>query len=599
MDRQLLDVALGKRKADLVVANGQLVNVTSGEIYPGGVAVVGDRIAAIGDIEYTIGAETNVVDAGGNFITPGFVEGHIHPESSTLSMARFAEIALCHGTTSVFTDLHEIGVVGGITAIDAALAEGRRTALKYYFVVPSHIPFAPGLETSGGVFDAPLIANLVEREDAVGLSEVVSIYVALGHDDLLQSIDATRQARKAMVGHGPETKGPAWSAFAATGITNDHESLDLEDVLLRVRNGVYAHIRHNLLVPTLPELIKAVTEHHVNPHFICLVTDDTSPVALTQEGHLDYLVRVALAQGVPFVQAIQMVTINTACSFHAERDIGALAPGRYADINIVTGPDEFRVLSTIAQGTLVAQAGRLVTPLPPEEHAPLMYGTFHLKAPVTAADLAIHAPAGATAANIHVMRTLPWIPLTTGEEVVLPVRNGIIAADPEQDLAHIAVVERHHQTGNIGKAFIGGFGLKRGAIASSVGHDNHNIVVMGVDPRDMALAVARIVELDGGIVLVDGGAVVGEQALPMFGLLTDGDAWSVAAQRARLLDTARDMGCSVPEPFMFLSFITLAGIPQFAVTDKGYIDCLKQAIIDPVLNWVKGCRGVGSRGVGE
>jgi adenine deaminase len=520
MDRQVLDVALGKRPADVVVTNGQLVNVTSGEIYAGGVAVSGDRIAAIGDIAYTVGPQTTVIDADGHYITPGFVEGHIHPESSTLSIAGFADVALRHGTTSVFTDLHEIGVVGGAAAINAALDEGTRTPLKYYYVVPSHIPFAPGLETSGGVFDAPLIGQEIVRADAVGLSEVVAAYVAFGNEDLFASIDATRHARKALVGHGPDTTGPAWSAFAATGISNDHEALSVEDVLLRVRNGVYAHLRHNLLVPTLPELIKALLDHHVNPHFLSLVTDDTSPVALVQDGHLDYLVRVALGLGVPFLTAIQFVTINPACSFHLERDIGALAPGRYADINLTTGPEDFRVVKTIAGGQLVAEDGRLAVPIDVGAHAPLAYHTFHVNGPITAADLVIPAPPTAESALVHVMHTLPWVPITTGAEATLAVTNSYLAADTAQDLLHIAVVERHHATGNIGKAFIGGFGLKRGAIASSVGHDNHNIVVMGVDPADMAHAVARVIALEGGIVLVADGQVIGEQALPLWGLLT-------------------------------------------------------------------------------
>ncbi|HYN89221.1 MAG TPA: hypothetical protein VER55_11850, partial [Ardenticatenaceae bacterium] len=187
MDRRLLSVALGQQPADLVITNGQLVNVNSGEIYPGGVAIAGERIAAVGDVDYTIGPDTRRIDAGGAYLVPGFVEGHIHPESSNLSMARFAEVALCHGTTSVFTDLHEIGVVGGMAAIDAALEEGRRTPLKYYFVVPSHVPFSPGLETSGGHIDASIIEPALEREDAVGLSEVVSLYVAMGNEDLLRS----------------------------------------------------------------------------------------------------------------------------------------------------------------------------------------------------------------------------------------------------------------------------------------------------------------------------------------------------------------------------------------------------------------------------
>ncbi len=585
MDTGLLQVALGRERADLVVRGERLLNVNTGEVYPGGVAICGERIAAIGDVGYTIGEDTELIEAGEDFIVPGFVEGHIHPESSALSMARFAEVVLGRGTTSVFTDLHEIGVVGGMEAIDVALEEVRRTPLKCYFVVPSHVPFAPGLETSGGLFDASIIGPALEREDAVGLSEVVSHYVAAGHGDLLSSMDAARRARKALVGHGPDTRGPLWNAFAASGITNDHEALELEDVLLRVRNGVYAHLRHNLIVPTLPELIKAATERGVDTRFLSLVTDDTSAIALTQNGHLDHLARVALEQGVDFVTCVQMVTLNPACSFHLEGQIGTLAPGCYADVNVVSGPEDFRVLKTIAGGRLVAEDRKPAEPVEIPEHPPIARNTFRPKAPATAGDLVVPAREGAKEASVHFMRTLPWIPITEGDETTLPVVDGHVGADTAQDVLHVAVVERHHATGNVGKAFIGGFGLERGAMASSVAHDNHNVVVMGVDPEDMALAVRRVVELDGGIVLADDGRVVGEMALPLFGLLTDIDARTLAEDRQALLDKAREMGCTVPEPFMFLSFITLAGIPQFAVTDKGYIDCRRQTVVEPILGW--------------
>ncbi|MEN4042548.1 MAG: adenine deaminase C-terminal domain-containing protein [Anaerolineaceae bacterium] len=583
MDEKLFRVAIGQDAADLVITNGQLVNVHSGEIYPGGVAVSGSRIAAIGDVQYTVGETTRVIDAQGNYITPGFVDGHIHPESSNLTPTRFAEIALCHGTTSIFTDLHEIGVVGGMPAMNAALEESKQTPLKFHYVVPSHIPFSPGLETSGGSINAEIIKQALHRQDVVGLSEVVSVYVALGLPDLASSMAATREARKILSGHGPETTGPAWNAFVAAGVANDHESLSLNDVLLRVRSGVCAQLRHNLIVPTLPELIKAVTESKIDSRLLSLVTDDTTAVALVNDGHMDYLVRLALSLGVDFVTAIQMVTFNAAYAFHMEREIGALAPGRYADINIVRGPEDFAVLKTIANGKLVAENQKLVEPIPLAGHDACLLDTFHMKAPVSAADLVIRANAKSHTARVHIMRTLPWVPITEGGEAVLPVKDGFIRSDPTQDMLHIAVIERHHATGNIGKAFIGGFGLKRGAMASSIAHDNHNIVVMGVEPADMAVAANRVAELRGGIVLVDEGKVLAEIPLPVVGLLTDTDAWELARQRQALLDKAKQMGCAVSDAFMFLSFITLAAIPAFAVTDKGYVDVMKQALVEPVI----------------
>ena len=585
MNQHLLHVAMGKEPADLVITNGQLVNVYSGEVYPGGVAVAGTKIAAVGDVDYTVGEGTQVIDAEGKYVTPGFIDGHIHPESANLSMARFAEVVLSHGTTSVFTDLHEIGVVGGMDAMDAALEEGQQTPLKFYWVVPSHIPFSPGLETSGGHINAEIIGEAMRREEAVGLSEVVSLYVAFEHPDLMRSLDITAQERKVISGHGPETTGPLWNAFVAAGVSNDHESLTADDILLRVRTGVHAMLRHNLIVPTLPELVKAVTEHEINTRMVSLVTDDTTSVMLANEGHMDYLVRLALEQGVDLVTAIQMVTLNIAQAFHKDFEIGSLAPGRFADINIVQGPEDFRVIKTVAGGVLVAEDLRPVADMSLPEHDAGLLDTFHLAGPVRASDLVIEAEPGARWAHVHIMRTLPWVPITEGGEADLPVKDGYVAADVEQDLLHIAVIERHHRTGNIGKAFLGGMGLQRGAMASSIGHDHHNIVVMGVGPEDMAVAANRVAELQGGIVLVEDEQVLDEIAFPILGLLTDTDAWTLAQKRAALLDGAREMGCGVSDAFMFLSFITLAAIPAFAITDKGYVDVEQQKIIEPVLGY--------------
>lgn len=584
MDEILLKVAGGQAPADLVIINGQLVNVNSGEIYPGGVAVSGERIAATGDVAYAIGKETAVIDAGGKYIVPGFIDGHIHPESANLSMTRFAEVVLSHGTTSVVTDLHEIGVVGGVDAMQACLEEGRRTPLKFHWVVPSHIPFSPGLETSGGTINADVIQGIIGREDVTGLSEVVSAYVVIDHPDLMKSLDATRKAGKIVCGHCPETHGPAWNKIVAAGVTNDHEALTSEEILQRVRSGVNAQLRHNLIVPTLPEVIKAVTEHKVDTRLMSLCTDDTTAVILADEGHMDHLIRLSISLGVDFITAIQMATINAAQAFHKDFEIGSLAPGRYADINIVNGPENFTVLKTLASGKLVAEDNHQVEPAVLPEHNPILTNTFHLKTPVTAADLVFQAPEGAASVHVHVMRTLPWVPITTGEEADLPVCNGYIAADPEKDILPIAVVERHHATGNIGRAFLAGMGLKRGAMASSIGHDSHNIVTMGATPEDMAFAANRVAELQGGIVLAENGKVVAEIELPLLGLLSDLDAWTLAAKRKELLGKAAEMGCVVSDAFMFLSFITLAAIPAFSITDKGYVDVEKQALMNPVLS---------------
>ncbi len=583
MNSKLFQVAKGETPADLAVVNGLLVNVYTGEIYPGGVAVAGDTIAAVGDIAYAIGPETKVIDALGQYITPGFIDGHIHPESTSLSIRPFAEIVLKHGTTVVFTDLHEVGVVGGLEAIEAVLDEAKATDLAIYFVVPSHVPFSPYFETSGGHFDTEIIKRALARPDAVGLSECVGPYIAMGFPDLMASMEYTLSQGKSLQGHLPEMHGPLFNLCAAAGVTTDHEALSGDDALLRLRGGMHLMMREGSAARSLKDLLKPVLESKLDTSRVSIVTDDLHTVDAVERGHLDDAVRTALAQGAGFAQVIQFVTLNAARAFGLDNRIGGLAPGRRADINLTTGPEDFRVKTVIAGGKLVVEDEQTIAHYAPAQHKSILLNTVTLKKPVAPEDFEVRVSQEATKARVLVMDTLPWIPITTGREVTLKAEGGVVQCDLDQDVLYIAQVERYGINGNIGKAFMGGFNLKAGAIASSVGHDNHNIIVMGTNHADMALAVNRVAELQGGQVVVKDGTVTGEIAYPVLGLLTDLSAEEAAEQKKALNALIHEMGSGIPIPFMFLSFISLAAIPEFAVTDHGFIDVLNQKIVDPVL----------------
>jgi len=581
LNYRLIETSLGKRNADLIIKNGKLVNVYTGEIYPGGVAACGDRIAAIGDVDYLVGDKTCVIDAKEKYIVPGFIDAHIHPESSNLSIPRFAQAVVSHGTTSIITDLHEVGVVRGMDGIIACLNEGKKTPLKFFFAVPSHVPFSPKLETCGREITSTTIKDVLTREDVVGLNEVVPLFLT-GPSDLDKAIVYTKEARKILAGHAPELTGPKMSAYLSVGIFNEHESIKFEEALERVRNGVHLFIREGSVAPNLAECIKVLTEKKVNSRQCSIITDDAHVIDLVEKGHMDNAIRRGMQEGVDFVTAIQMATLNPATAFHLEGDIGGLAPGRYADINIITGTKEVNVIKTIANGKLVAEDTRTTYKVEIPEHDPMLLNTFNVKERPTWRDLVI--PTEGSNAKVKVMQTLKWIPITNLVEASLPVRNGYINADSEEDVLHIAVIERHHATGNIGKAFISGFGLKEGAIAFSMAHDNHNIVVMGADPEDMSLAANRIIELQGGQILAHKNKVIQEVSLPILGLLTDKDPKTLAKEKISLIEATKKLGNTIRYPFMFLSFITLAAIPQYAVTDKGFIDVEKQAIINPVIS---------------
>ena len=587
MDQKLLSVASGKVPADLVVKNGKIVNVYSGEIYDGGVAVVGDKIAAVGDVDYTIGQQTRGIDAKGMYITPGFIDGHIHPESSNLAIRSFAEAVLKHGTTVIMTDLHEIGVVGGLEAIEAVLQEAEDTDLKLYFVVPSHVPFSPNLETSGGQFNTEIIKKALERPDAVGLSECVGMYLAAGFPELLASCDAALAAGKTLQGHLPDVEGPALNTCMAVGVTTDHESLSGKDLVERLRAGCHVMMREGSSARSLNELLKPVLEEKLDTSNLSIVTDDLHTIDLATTGHLDESIRTALKAGVDFMTAIQLVTINAARAFDLTRSVGSLTPGRRADINLTTGPEDFRVDTVIAGGRIVAEGGESVVHYPVAEHDPILLNTVHLAKPLEAKDFEIRVSKAAKAAKVKVMDTLPWIPITQPRDVELKVVDGVVQSDLDQDVLYIAQVERHGKNGNIGKAFMGGFKLKKGAIASSMGHDNHNIIVMGTNHADMAAAVNEAARLQGGQVFVVDGQVVCEIPFPVCGLQSDLSAEALAEEKRKFNEKLHECGCEINFTCMFLSFICLAAIPLYAITDKGFIDVLQQKVIDPILEVIE------------
>ena len=585
MDTKLLAVAAGQAPADIVVKNGKIVNVYTKEIYDGGVAIAGDTIAAVGDVDYAIGEGTKVIDAEGHYLTPGFIDGHIHPESSNLSIRPFAELVLKHGTTAIMTDLHEVGVVAGLEGIEAVLEEAAATDLKLYFVVPSHVPFSPRLETSAGQFNYEIIKKALERKDAVGISEVVGPYILAQFPDLMNSMDLINSKRG--MTNLADMKGPAMNAVLAAGVTTDHESLGPEDALERVRKGCHLMIREGSAARNMEACLKAVLEAGLDTSRVSIVTDDLHTLDGANFGHLDDAVKRAISYGADFATAIQMVTLNAARAFHLDDEIGGLAPGRRADINITTGADDFKVLSVIAGGKEIVDNGKMLVSYPKAEHKPCLLNTTTLKNPITADSFKIMAPEGAKKVKVTCMDTLPWIPITQGREVELNVVDGVVQCDTEQDVLYIAQVERYGINGNVGKAFMGGFNLKEGAIASSVGHDNHNIIVMGTNFEDMAVAVNNLIEVGGGQNVVKDGKVLKCIPYPVCGLLTDMSCEELAAEKKELIGYVHEMGSQIPIPYMFLSFICLAALPCLAITDVGFINVFTQEVMDPILEVIE------------
>ena len=583
MDNALIEVALGKRPADTIIRNGKLINVLSGEIYETEIAVCGGKIASIGPLaEGTCGPCTRVIDAAGQYLAPGFLDAHIHIESSMLTYTEFAKMVVKHGTTAVATDLMEVTIVSGVEGMQEVLAESRNTPVKLFYPVPAFME-ENGLQTTGSTLHADMIDRLIQLPEAVGLAEVLAPPILAESPASAHMLELAKALRKTAEGHAPCLLGEALNAYAGAGVTSDHESTNREEALQKLRCGLRVLMREGSASTDLRECLKAVTEAHASTRRCSMVSDDIDALHISRFGHLDHKVRMAIAAGVDPVAAIQMVTLNPAENFHLDDRLGSIAPGRDADIVFLSSLEQCSVERVLSDGELIVDGGRLTRELPAPRYSSRLRNTVHLARPVTGDDLVLRVQPERASARVHVIGASPVSLLTEALEAELPVRDGVIQPDAAHDVLRIACVERYGKNGSIGRSFIRGFSLREGAVAISVGHDHHNITVVGSDPADMAAAVNRIAELQGGLVLVNGGKVLAEIPLPICGLLSDQDGETVAAELADLIEKMKALGCKVPSPNITLSFITLIFIPCLAITDQGLFDVRKFQLIDPVI----------------
>jgi len=584
LDSNLIAVALGKRPADLVVKNAQIVNVHTREIYPGGVAVVDDRIALVGDVEKAIGSETKVVDAGGKYLVPAFIDAHIHVESTLLTPTEFAKAVLAHGTGAVSTDLMEVTLVTGVSGLKEIIEEARRTPVGFFYMVPSFMEESE-LQTVGGLLGPELVDELIDLPEAVGLAEVLAPPILAGNQLSAHMIKMATEKRKTREGHGPALFGDRMQAYAGAGITSEHESTTAEEALGKLRSGLRVLIREGSASTDLKPVIKIITEHGVDPRHVGLVSDDIDALHITQLGHMDHKIRMAVAEGVEPIVAIQMATINPAESLRVDENWGSLAPGKYASMSILSGDlAQCQVETVIAKGQVVYENNKLVAQLPPVKYSDQLVNTVHLARPVIEQDMLIQVNSQLDQTRVRVLGASGVTLLKEAQEATLPVIDGIIQPDPQNDILAVACVERYEKSGRIGKAFVSGFGLKAGALASSVGHDHHNITVIGASTTDMATAVNRIAELGGGLVVVRDGQVLGELALPICGLITSESAEVVAGKLDHMNRALSELGCQMSNPFMTLSFITLIYIPAYGITDRGLVEFTKFEVVDTLLN---------------
>ncbi|MEM1538187.1 MAG: adenine deaminase [Candidatus Nezhaarchaeales archaeon] len=569
---ELVATAMGRVKADFVVQNATLIDVYSGELIEGvNVAIKRGRIASVSRVGSVAGGE--VLEADGAYLAPGFLDGHVHVESSMLTPTGFAKAVLPRGTTGVFMDPHEIANVLGVEGVKLIIEESKRLPLRFFVLIPSCVPAStPELETSGAGVSVKDVEELLKLDEVVGLAEVMNYPGVLAGDNKLHGeIQASLRAGKVVDGHCIGLSDLELSAYVASGISSCHESTGLDEALGKVRLGMYVMAREGSAWRDLAEVLKVVTRMKVDPRRVILVTDDRSPKDLLTEGHVDFLVRRAIEEGVDPVTAIQMVTLNTAERFKVDGDLGGIAPGRYADLVLLRGLERVEVDTVIVNGEVVSRGGKLLVELKPPPLPERVRRTVKLKRFLTPDDFKVKASKDTGKVKVRVIRVIEGKALTEALVEPLPVKDGFITPGVEDGVAKVAVVERHGLTGGIGLGFVKGFNLKMGAVASTVAHDSHNLVVVGVNDGDMAAAVNRLVELGGGIIAVYNSKTIGLVELPVAGLMSDKDPEVVVKEVEGLEEAWRNLGSTVASPFMLMSLLALPVIPKLRITDKGLV----------------------------
>ena len=582
--RTMIDVAMGRQSADLVLRQGTWVCVQSGEFVPEtDVAVKDGRIAYVGpDATHTIGKETRVIDVDGKYLVPGLLDGHMHVESGMLTVSEFVRAVLPRGTTGMFIDPHEIANVFGLKGVKLMADEAAQQPVHVWVQVPSCVPSASGFETPGAELSADDVAEALTWPGVIGLGEMMNFPgVANGDEKMLAEMDATRKAGKVIGGHfaSPDL-GPAFHAYAVGGPEDDHEGTRPEDAVARVRQGMKAMLRYGSAWQDVVEGVKAITELHLDPRHFILCTDDCHAATLVNEGHMDRVLRHAISQGLAPMTALQMATLNTAEHFGVSREVGLIAPGRWADILLVDDLNEFRAGLVIARGQIVAENGKLLVELPKVEYPDWVTHSVHLKRALTAEDFRIAVPSPLTplpegegrGVRVNVIGVIENQAPNKHLLLEVPVKDGEVLADIPRDLAKAAIVERHHRSGTVQVGLVNGFGFNLPcAIASTVAHDCHQMIVVGTDEKDMALAANKLADVGGGQVVVKNGQVIGLVELAIGGLMSTETAEAVARKAGTVLEGFRLCGCNLNNPNMQLSLLALVVIPELRLSDKGLV----------------------------
>ncbi|MCJ7706673.1 MAG: amidohydrolase family protein [Anaerolineales bacterium] len=573
--KSVIQVALGEKPADLVVTGGRLVNVNTREVYPADVAIAEGRIAIVGDVQRAIGPATEVVDAKGCLLVPGLLDSHLHTEDSQVTLTELSRVLLPRGVTTVMY-AYEIANVLGVRGTQLIRDESRVVPLKVYIQSPTSVPWCKGLETTGTTLSPEEVREMLAWKETVSLGESDVFDILNLDESILAKLDAAHDARKPVNGHAAMVTGGQLMAVAAGAFHDDHENYTAEEVLAKVRLGMRVMLREF----NLPLVAAAVTQNKVDTRNMLLAIDDKPVHWLVKQGGVDSAVRAAIANGIDPMTAIQMATINPAVYFRLDLNLGSISPGRIGDLFLVETLEGLEAKAVIANGKVVARDGKFLLQLPTYHYPSWAKGTVRLSRPVTARDFEIRSDSGdAIEARVIVLREGGFVRKL--EPRKLPVRNGCVELGENGPWNYIAVVERHTGKGGIGLGVVEGFGIRQGAIATSVGHDCHNLTVVGNNRDDMAVCVNALADSGGGYVAVRDGRILAQVTLEIAGLTTEAPYEQVVEKLDRFEAVCRDeLGFPKDMMFLMITAFVFEGTPfGVAITDKGLVDGYEQRIL--------------------
>ncbi len=575
--RKLIQAGLGEVPLDLLIENVQVVNVYTGRVEPGAIGIVDGRIVT----PYAQGYDAErVLDGGGRYAMPGFIDTHVHIDSTLVIPENLSHLIVPHGTTAMLADPMEVANVAGLEGLKALTNTISQLPYHIFLEVSSRVPTAPGLETTGGELDLLDVREILCWPEAVSLGELDPSKVLAVRDEYLLKVEAAQTLGKICNGHAVGRVGKELVAYACGGLSDDHECVDYAEALTRLQLGMAVLIREGSTERNLDLILKGMVEDgfYNSPHLM-FCTDDKHPDEILEEGHIDFMVNRAIELGVPPITAIQMATINAAKHFRIEHLVGSLAPARWADIILAEDLEPIVPGDVYFKGQHVASDGKLIVAPPEADYPEWIYQTVDVTHGKQAGDFVLAADG--EKAKVWVIDLYPDQIINEQVQAELPVVDGCVVPDVANDILKLAVVERHGVNGNIGVTFVRGFGMRDGALASSVAHDHHNIIVAGTNDADMAACVQAIEEMQGGLAIASGGEVLGKLPLPIAGLMSEAPVDQVIDNLEEINQIYRDLGGALPAPFMTISFIGLPTVPKLGLTDMGLVDVLEHTLISP------------------